>query len=366
MRYRGPAAGLLMLIACAIAACTNGGGLSTIGGNGGGGTPSPLPSQAIGVAIPTGKIGVVNDPTWGTVSGYTQNQTSQVLAFPPGAKITVTNLSSVDPHTLNVIAVASAPPANFPPSPSISFYPNGHGVLGPGYASGTLNPGSSITVTLKNPGIYLIGCAYHYVEFAMRDVIQVVAGATPGPTASPGKGAYAIPAPTSLPTQRRTIVSRPRLVDQLGRSFELSSMRGTPFAVTFISAHCNDACPLINGQFASAARRIESDRLPGRLLTITLDPEHDTPSSMRELARRFDANPRYWLLAAGKRSDVHEVMREFGVVSVEGKDGRDDRHTTFVYLFDASGNFVKTILASSVLDDAIVDALRDHSLAAKK
>ncbi len=365
MRFGGPATGLAILFACAAAACTNGGGLTNVAG-GGSGTPSPLPSQAIGVAIPTGKIGVVKDPVWGTVSGYTQNQTSQVLAFPPGAKITVSNLSSVDPHTLNVIAVASSPPANFPPSPSLSFNPSGNGKLGPGYASGTLNPGQSVTVTLPNPGTYLIGCAFHYIEFAMRDVIEVVAGATPGPTASPGKGGYAVPAPTPLTAKRPVAVQQPHLVDQLGRTFELSSLHGKPLIITFVSAHCNDACPLINGQFADAARKIEREHIDGRLLTITLDPEHDSPQAMRELARRFDANPRYWLLAGGTRTDVHKVMREFGVISVEGKNGQNDRHTTFVYLFDAGGTFVKTILASTVLNDEIVDALREQTEGARK
>ncbi len=192
MKHYAPAAWVCMLLASAVAACTNGGGLGSIGGGGGGGSPSPPPVTGIGVAIPTGKIGVENDPVWGTVSGYTGNKTSQILAFAPGVKITLTNLSNVDPHTLNVIATTSGPPPAWPRSPSLDFSPKGNGVLGTGYASGTINPGASVTVKLSKPGTYLIGCAYHYVEFNMRDVIQVVAGATPGPTASPGSGGYAI------------------------------------------------------------------------------------------------------------------------------------------------------------------------------
>jgi plastocyanin len=181
-------ASLAMLIA-GLAACTNGGGL---GGSSTGesGPPSPLPSAGVGIGIPTGKIGVENDPVWGTVAGYTQNKTSQVLALAPGAKITLENLSSTTPHTLNVIGTASGPPPKWPANPSLSFTPKGNGVLGIGYASGTINPGASVTVTLSKPGTYLIGCAYHYIEFQMRDIVQVVADATPGPTASPGKGGY--------------------------------------------------------------------------------------------------------------------------------------------------------------------------------
>jgi cytochrome oxidase Cu insertion factor (SCO1/SenC/PrrC family) len=338
----------------AAAACTNGGGLGSTNG-GGGGTPSPLPSGAIGVAIPTGKIGVENDPVWGTVSGYTQEQTSQVMAYAPGATVMITNLSSNTPHTLNVIAAGATAPPNWPKNPSLSFSPSGNGVLAAGYASGSLNPGSSVKVKLTKPGIYLIGCAYHYIEFSMRGVIEVVAGATPGPTASPGPGGYAVVQRSAQPAQTR---SEPNLIDQRGHSFTLSSLRGEPLIVTFVSAHCTDACPLINAQFAAAARRIDGEHLAARLLTITLDPEHDSPQTMRELARRFDADSRHWLVAGGSRSNVHAVMRAFGVISIEGKRGSDDHHTTFIYALNSNGDLAQTLLASTATPDDILDGLR--------
>ena len=361
MRLKLAAATLCALIACVAAACTNGGGLGSIGG--GGGAPSPFPSGGIGVAIPSGKIGVVNDPAWGPVGGYTQNQTSQVLAFPPGAKIAIKNLSATTPHTLNVLALANGPPPQWPKSPSLSFSPSGNGILGVGYASGVLNPSSSVMVTLSKVGTYLIGCAFHYVSNNMRTVIEVVAGATPGPTASPGPGPYARPAPTPTAT---ALAPQPRLVDQRGRSFTLASLRGKPLVITFIGAHCTDACPLINGQFSDVASRIHRDHVPARLLTITLDPEHDSPLAMRRLAKQFEANPQYWLFAGGTISNVHAIMRSFGVISVQGKDGYRDEHTTFVYILNSQGERVDTLLASSALNDSVVDALRDRSVVAQR
>jgi protein SCO1 len=361
MKVNG-AAWLCVLVGSAVAACTNGGGLGSIGGGGGGGSPSPLPtSSAIGVAIPTGKIGVENDPTWATISGYTQEQTSQVLAFPPGAKITVTNLSKTTPHTLNVIATTTGPPPAWPKSPNLSFYPSGNGVLGSGYASGTLNAGQSVTVKLSKPGIYLIGCAFHYIEFNMRDIIQVVAGATPGPTASPGPGGYDIM--RGPVARKRTVEAQPRLVDQRGHPFTLAALRGKPLGITFISAHCTDACPLINAQFADAAHRIAQAHLKAQLVTITLDPEHDSLANMRQLAKRFDADPRYWLVAGGSTRNVYALMRQFGVFSVEGKRGYRDEHTTYVYVLNSAGKLTQTMLASSALSDAIVEALRDERVA---
>lgn len=148
------------------------------------------------------------------------------------------------------------------------------------------------------------------------------------------------------------------LIDQAGKTFTLQSLHGRPLVVTFVSAHCTDACPLVNAQFASAATRIACAGLSTLLLTLTLDPEHDTPHDMRAMAQRFEANPHYWLLASGTPQHVDSIVREFGVVAEPGKSGYREAHSTFVYIFDASGNLRNTLMASTNLDDDIVEAAR--------
>lgn len=141
----------------------------------------------------------------------------------------------------------------------------------------------------------------------------------------------------------------PQLVDQTGRVFSLTSLRGTPFIVTFVSAHCSDACPLVNAQFSAAARQLAQEHRKMRLVTVTLDPENDPPRVMRAMAKTFAADPHTWLVAGGSVSDVHRVMSEFGVVARRGRKGYADAHTTFVYFVDARGVVRKTILASTNL-----------------
>lgn len=150
----------------------------------------------------------------------------------------------------------------------------------------------------------------------------------------------------------------PQLIDQTGKPFTLQSLQGRPLIVTFVSAHCQDACPLVNAQFSEAAARIAQQGLSTRLLTITLDPQHDPPSVMRALARRFDANPRYWLVASGPPNDVDAVLNAYGVVAKPGKSGYRELHTTFVYAFNARGTLAKTMLASTNLTDDIVTQAR--------
>ncbi|HYL28177.1 MAG TPA: hypothetical protein VEW74_10125 [Candidatus Nitrosotalea sp.] len=135
--------------------------------------------------LPGEGLGSVSDPHWqATLGGFTQQQFSQALGFPPKTKLTITNISKSVSHTLDVVAKISGPPAKFPSNPSLPTQPSG-GKFGLKYASGILKPGASVSVTLgKKPGIYLFGCAFHYHE-GMQDVIVVAKGATPGPQATP-------------------------------------------------------------------------------------------------------------------------------------------------------------------------------------
>lgn len=157
-----------------------------------------LPKHTIGEELPTEGLGKINDEHWeALLGGYTQERYSQALGFLPGTKITIRNLSKNTPHTLDVVEQIKHPPAFFPKHPKLSVKAHGGGKLEIGYASGQINPGKSVTVTLSKPGIYLIGCAFHY-SFGMHDVLVVESFARPGPQATPPPTTH----PTTTPTIR--------------------------------------------------------------------------------------------------------------------------------------------------------------------
>lgn len=152
----------------------------------------------VGEELPGEGVGSLRDATWhAVIGGFTQRRYAQVLAFPPGTRVTVRNLSKTTPHTLDVVEVIRRAPARFPSAPNLSVAAAGQGILGKGYASGIIQPGKSVTVLLKRPGIYLIGCAFHYGE-GMRDVLIVDKNAKPGPEATPAP--VSDPTPTNGPT----------------------------------------------------------------------------------------------------------------------------------------------------------------------
>src|SRR5580698_1138688 len=149
-----------------------------------------MPKDTIGEKLGSEGLGTVNSPFWkATLSGFTQEEHSQALGFPPGTKLTIHNLSTSTTHTLDVVKVDTKSPADFPSNVDLSVDAKGAGKLQAGYASGPIKPGGSVTVTLVKAGIYLIGCAFHYKD-GMRDVLVVGTHAKPGPqaTATPSGG----------------------------------------------------------------------------------------------------------------------------------------------------------------------------------
>jgi plastocyanin len=176
------------LAAAALAACAGHGGGATGNSFALPGMPdlqitATLPDGATSMVseeLPGEGLGTVNDPHWqATLGGYTQQQFSQALGFPPGTKLTIKNISKSISHTLNVVKKIKRAPAKFPPDPSLGMSPSG-GTFGIGYRSGVIAPGHTVTVKLRRAGIYLFGCAFHYHE-GMQDVFVVATGATPGP-----------------------------------------------------------------------------------------------------------------------------------------------------------------------------------------
>ena len=135
-----------------------------------------------------------------------------------------------------------------------------------------------------------------------------------------------------------------QLTDQLGRRFTLADLRGRPLLVTFVSAHCDGVCPLIESQIAAAAQRQREEHGSLRFLTITLDPERDTHADLVRIARTFDADPAYWLIAGGDPAAVHQLMAEFGVEVGRGRDGYADAHTTFITVLGSDGRVAGTML----------------------
>jgi protein SCO1 len=102
------------------------------------------------------------------------------------------------------------------------------------------------------------------------------------------------------------------LVNQDGKKIRLKSMLETdqPVVVDFIYGTCTTICPVLSAGYINLQRKLEPGGKPPRLVSITIDPEYDTPKVMKEYLKRYRAKPG-WDFLTGTRQDIDKVMRAF-------------------------------------------------------
>jgi len=117
------------------------------------------------------------------------------------------------------------------------------------------------------------------------------------------------------------------LINQDGKRIHLSSYRGDALLVTFIYTRCPfpDFCPLVSKNFAHVYAETQSNSVLKsrlRLLSISFDPENDTPAVLRKYARTFDATTggapfARWEFAVIPKEELPKVTQFFGVTIAE-------------------------------------------------
>jgi protein SCO1/2 len=155
------------------------------------------------------------------------------------------------------------------------------------------------------------------------------------------------------------------LIDQTDRRRSLSEWQGTPFLVTFIYTRCPlpTFCPAMNRQFASIQKSLAADpALSGRLklVTITFDPEHDTPAVLKGFAASLGADPGVWTWLTGDRVTTDRLAAKFGVSVIrEGQSAADVLHNLRTTLVDGSGRVVTIYPGSDWTSAAVLADVRE-------
>jgi protein SCO1/2 len=102
------------------------------------------------------------------------------------------------------------------------------------------------------------------------------------------------------------------LVNQDGKKVLLASLLNSeqPVIVDFIYGTCTTICPVLSAGFVNLQGKLGPSSQNVRLVSITIDPENDTPKVMKEYLKRFRAKPG-WDFLTGSRADIDAVMRAF-------------------------------------------------------
>lgn len=128
----------------------------------------------------------------------------------------------------------------------------------------------------------------------------------------PMDGAHAAGREKYKKTVEKYAVPAVTLVNQDGRRVDLRSLLNSRkvVMVDFIFTTCTTICPVLSAGFASFQKRIGPEAEDVQLVSISIDPEHDTPQRMKDYLKRFNGGPG-WDFLTGKTADIGKVLVAF-------------------------------------------------------
>ena len=111
----------------------------------------------------------------------------------------------------------------------------------------------------------------------------------------------------------RLFFSDRRLLTQDGRevAFYSDVLKDRVVLVNVMFTHCADACPTQSAKVAAVAALVGASDPTLRFVSISADPERDTPDALAAYAANFRAGPN-WTFLTGRKSDVDDVLRRLG------------------------------------------------------
>ena len=154
------------------------------------------------------------------------------------------------------------------------------------------------------------------------------------------------------------------LLDESGTPRSLAEWRGRTLAVTFTYSRCPlpDFCPRMDQQFAAVQRAVLADsalRDRVTLLSISFDPQFDTPQVLAGHARASGADPRVWRFLTGERGAIERLAEGLGVsVFREGTDPASITHNIRTAVIHPDGTLATILTGTDWTTAALLEALR--------
>ncbi len=160
------------------------------------------------------------------------------------------------------------------------------------------------------------------------------------------------------------IVPDVALIDQADQRRSFNDWRGSLTLITFIYTRCPlpNFCPLMDQNFAALQGAIAKDpKLAGhvKLLSISFDPDYDTPAMLAAHAAKKHADPAIWTFATADRVTVDRLAAKFGVDLVRGPENTTQvTHSLRTTLIDADGRILHFYSGNDWTPGAVLADLR--------
>ena len=144
------------------------------------------------------------------------------------------------------------------------------------------------------------------------------------------------------------------LVDQNGNPVNLASLKGEPVLIDFVYTTCSQECPLLTEKMRSVATSLGPELgAKARIVSVSLDPEHDHPLQLRDYTRTQDANRPGWIFLTGSPADVDRALAAFKLKRMHMADGSVN-HMSSAFLLGPDGHQIRQYNGMEVSADTVV------------
>ena len=127
------------------------------------------------------------------------------------------------------------------------------------------------------------------------------------------------------------------LTTQAGKRLSLKDLGGKVVAITFIYTGCVDTCPLLTAKMSGLQPHFGSNfGSKVFFISITVDPERDTPAVLKRYAEAHGANTAGWAFLTGSSAEIRQVAKGYGIY-YKRRPGGDVDHTFLTSVVDPSG-----------------------------
>lgn len=118
----------------------------------------------------------------------------------------------------------------------------------------------------------------------------------------------------NLPADYKTVPQDAILTERSGRKLKLGDLNGTIWVANFIFTRCAGPCPMLSSKMASLQTSFRKAK-DVKLVSFSVDPEHDTPKRLAEYANEYQADPERWLfLTTGDKPKMWDLaMKGFAL-----------------------------------------------------
>jgi protein SCO1 len=125
------------------------------------------------------------------------------------------------------------------------------------------------------------------------------------------------------------------LIEASGKTVKLADLRGKVWVASFIFTSCAGSCPIMTHHLAKSQADLPV-RDDFKLVSISVDPERDTPAVLMQYAAKNGADRSRWLFLTGDKAQIHRLSRQTFKLAVDDSGTTVDHSSKFV-LVDRNG-----------------------------